>query len=247
MGKSTPSYSGVVPLYICHKQQLTDLPMNRREAIKLLASLGAVALLPRGILQAPVSSREFHFVGLGGGGCNALENIHKKGVRAKYTCVTNPLRPHLPPDVEFVRFVPPACFDRNYMDSISKQSFDAAALPGPEIQHIFRDDSTYVLLAALGGYTGSKLVRELAEYLVLKNKRFIIICSAPFSFEGKVNIALAERIKEQLRPLPDFHCFDLQSLREIHGNMTLSDAFAKADEQFYDIFMANSGQLSICA
>ena len=216
--------------------------MNRREALKVLASLGAIALLPNRIYTESVNSQEFHFVGLGGGGCNALENIRSKGVRAKYTCVTNPIRPHLPKDVEFIKFVTPTCFDRKEMGSLSYGNIEDHTALDSQIKNVFSADSFFILLTALGGYTGTKLTRELAEHLIVNNKHFMIICSTPFKFEGKMNISIAEKVREQLTPLPNFHCFELGSLREVHGNMKLSEAFSKADEQFYSIFKGNVGQ-----
>jgi len=216
--------------------------MNRREALKVLASLGAIALLPSGIYPESFKTKELHFVGLGGGGCNALENIRSNGVRAKYTCVTNPARPHLPIDVEFIRFATPACFDKKERGSLSSVNLDDHTVLGFQIKKVFSEDSFYILLAALGGYTGTKLTREVAEHLIVNNKRFMIICSTPFKFEGKMNISLAEKVKDQLKPLPNFLCFELEGLREIHGNMKLSEAFAKADEQFYSIFKENVAQ-----
>jgi hypothetical protein len=35
---------------------------------------------------------------------------------------------------------------------------------------------------------------------------------------------------------PNFIYFNLQSVREGYGNMTLGDAFQKVDERFYEIF-----------
>lgn len=213
--------------------------MNRREAIKVLASLGAIALLPSRIYPESFKTKEFHFVGLGGGGCNALENIRSKYVRAKYTCITNPARPHLPEDVEFVKFVTPACFNWQEKGSLTSVNLDDYTALGSHVKMVFSEDSFYILLAALGGHTGTKLTKELAEHLIVNNKRFMIICSTPFKFEGKMNRSLAEKVKEQLKHLPNFHCFELERLRDIHGNMNLSEAFSKADERFYSIFSEN--------
>jgi len=168
-------------------------------------------------------------VGLGGGGCNALEHIHKKGIKAKYTCITNPKRPNLPSEIEFIKFDSP---EKNYLfDELE----DVISLT-PEIKNAFKDDVTYILLAAFGGYTGTNLTRELSKHLSKSNRMFMTICSMPFQFEGKRRNTLANRTKNILEHSPNFKWFNLDMIREIHGDMVLSKAFAKADEQFYIIY-----------
>lgn len=206
--------------------------MNRREAIKTLTALSVIAILPKIIFSANPTTSKIHFVGLGGGGCNALEHIYKKGVKAKYTCITSPTRPHLPLEIKFIRFDSPK-------EHFSTDDFEDYFSLSTEIENVFRNDSTYILMAGFGGYTGTNLTRELSKYLSKRNKKFMVICSMPFQFEGRGRNSFALRTKKELDYYPNFKCFDLEMIREIHGDMVLSKAFAKADEQFYTIFKNN--------
>ena len=74
--------------------------MNRREAIKGLTTWGAMAIFPNlfpcgNVAGKTGAKRPIHFVGLGGAGSNVLEHIHKKGIEARYTCITTPPRNYL--------------------------------------------------------------------------------------------------------------------------------------------------------
>ena len=43
----------------------------------------------------------------------------------------------------------------------------------------------YIIIAGLGGYTGTYITEEVAKLLKIGNKTFSIICSMPFNVEGK--------------------------------------------------------------
>jgi cell division protein FtsZ len=200
--------------------------MNRRELLKTLTVLGVAGLFPDNPYTSRPAARSVHFVGLGGGGCNALEHIHGKGVKARYTYITHPERPALPAGIRFISADPAQV---NHLLQEPETFFSQS----PAIENVFTEDATYILLAALGGDTGTTLVRELSRYLSKRGKSFMAICSTPFQFEGKRRIRLAEQAKGILEHSPNFRWFSLEAIRETHGNMLLSKAFALADEQFF--------------
>lgn len=51
--------------------------MNRRKAIKGLTAIGALSVLPFNYLFPKLEDKPLHFIGLGGGGSNALEYIYE--------------------------------------------------------------------------------------------------------------------------------------------------------------------------
>lgn len=209
--------------------------MNRREALKTLTTLSALSLMPKIIFPNTPTTSKIHFVGLGGAGCNVLEHIHKKGIKAKCTCITSPERLHLPIETTFIKFESPN--RKNIYDV-----FEAYFSLSTEIENVFKDDSTYILMAGFGGNTGTNLTRELSKHLSKRNKKFMTICSMPFSFEGSNGIRFAQRTKNILEHSPNFKCFEMDRIREIYGDMSLWKAFSKADEQFYKIFKDNNNQ-----
>ena len=136
-------------------------------------------------------NKRIHFIGLGGAGCNALEYIYRQGIKANYTSITYPERPHLPPDVHF-----------NAYARISKwHLFEAGTL--------FNENCRYILLAGLGGDTGSYLVEELTPLLWVQNKEFLILCSSPFSFEGNQRRIIAAGVKTKFQSMSNFVQFYL--------------------------------------
>jgi len=160
-------------------------------------------------------SKPIHFIGLGGAGCNALEYIHQQGIKAKYTGISYLERPHLPKDIHFITFVRQSKW----------QLFDGSKL--------FTQHCRYILLAGLGGNTGSYLVEELTQLLKARHIEFLTICSFPFSLEGNQRRITAEKVKTRFESTVNFICFDLNFIIRTWGDQTLSSAFEKADQQFY--------------
>jgi cell division GTPase FtsZ len=160
-------------------------------------------------------TRQLHFIGLGGGGCNAVEYVHSKGIQATYTCISYPERPSLPSDIHFSTFA-----RHNKWDL-----FDGYDL--------VRKNRRYVLLAGLGGKTGTYLVEEFILLLQYQNRNFLTICSLPFAFEGYQRRTIANGVRTKFQSMNNFICFDLNSIVKHWGDMTLTDAFEKADERFF--------------
>ena len=113
-------------------------------------------------------------------------------------------------------------------------------LPGnsiPEtVRQVFIHDHKYVLLAGLGGFTGTSLAVQLTHWLKETNREFITICSLPFHFEGQNRSSYAEDAMEKLQAIPNFKHYRLETLRRKYGNMTIKDAFEKANENFYMVY-----------
>lgn len=160
-------------------------------------------------------SKPIHFIGLGGAGCNALEYIHQQGIKAKYTGISYPERLCLPRTIQFIPFIRESKWDM----------FDGSKL--------FTNKCRYILLAGLGGDTGTYLVEALTHQLVTRHIQFLTICSFPFSLEGNQRRITAEKVKTRFESSLSFICFDLNFLIRTWGDQTLSSAFEMADQQFY--------------
>ncbi len=249
--------------------------MNRREAIKGLTTWGAMAIFPNlfptgDVAGKTTATRPLHFVGLGGAGCNVLEHIHKKGIDAKYTCITTPPRNNLSAGINFIDYSPFGVNNGNENNPTNHASgrgqvpeitsnminslilmdrmpegkdgkedctgpIPGSGIPGP-VRQVFSHDHKYVLLAGLGGFTGTSLAVQLTPWLKETNKEFITICSLPFHFEGLKRRSYAENAMEKLQAIPNFSHYRLETLRRKYGDITIKDAFEKADEDFYRIY-----------
>ena len=204
--------------------------MNRRRAIKTLTALAAVVCFPKFDLLSKPGPLNLHFIGLGGAGSNIIEHIHKKGIKARYTCITSPERPYLPADIEFIQFGPAGHDYHNY--KVEMKDIEIS----DDIQNLFKGDSMFVLFAGFGGTTGTNLTRQLSAMLQRNNKQFVVIYTMPFNFEGPSRKSFALKAKQSMDGIFNVHSFNLEVIRQNYGNVTLNVAFQKADEHCYQLF-----------
>ncbi len=220
--------------------------LNRRKAIKRVASLGIAVMITLEGITDFLKYSNIHFVGLGGEGCNSLEYIFSRGIKAHYTCITTPVRQNLSKDISFVHYN----VDDYLKNEINLSNHINHKYPGiqkylkddwendeikltNEIKNIFSSKQKYILLAGLGGYTGTKLCLSLFDYLTRLNKDFHIIGTYPFTFEGKKLNNYATRCAEQLSRSGRFSGLHLEDLRKKYGNVLLREAFQLANEEIY--------------
>ena len=212
--------------------------MNRRRAIKTLTALAAVICFPKFELLSKPGPLNLHFIGLGGAGCNIIEHIHKKGINARYTCITIPERPHLPADIEFIQLGPAEHDYHNYQAELKDLEISG------EVKNLFDCDSMFVLFAGFGGTTGTNLTRQLSAILHQNNKKFMVIYTMPFNFEGVSRNAFALKTKQAIDGISNVHSFNLEVIRHNYGNVKLNVAFQKADEHCYQLFRKNVPEYS---
>ncbi len=193
-------------------------------------------------LFAPKEKR-IHIIGLGGAGCNTAKYFYNKGgVNASYTCISNSARKDLP-EAFLLEEYHIYSKEKRLQIMISKVRVAAenmkpdlpTTLPQPIAERL-ASNSRFILLVGLGGLTGSYLVKEIAGLLKKGNKDFAIICSLPFNFEGEIRNSYANMVKDELYGLPNFHCYLNESIRKKYGNLRMSAAFEKADEEVFKVF-----------
>ena len=169
-----------------------------------------------------------HLVGIGGGGCNVLEYALKQNFKAEYTFITSPIRKHLPSDVKFIEFASP----NNYFFDFSWINRNIEI---PEsIRSIIKAKQKTIYTAGLRGFTGSLLVRAIIQKLLNDYKANIslhhFVLSTPFKNEGSRSIINALAIAKQISNYPNINLYSIEDLRSSSGDITISEAFLKADE-----------------
>jgi hypothetical protein len=92
-----------------------------------------------------------HFIGIGGGGVRAMKHIQKKGIIAKFTCINFPEQPLVKSEIINSKYEP-----FHYEKKDKEHS-----ILDVETKTIFALNSNYVLLAQLGGYEETKMIKEL--------------------------------------------------------------------------------------
>lgn len=186
--------------------------------------------------------KKIHVIGLGGAGCNTAKYFCNKGVNATYTCMSNAERKDLPEAFLFAEYHIYS-EEKRLQIIIGKVRVDfenmkpdlPTALPLPIAERL-NSNSRFILLVGLGGLTGSYLVRDIADLLKKDNREFAIICSLPFNFEGEIRNSCANMVKDKLSGLPNFHYYLNENMREKYGNLRISEAFDKTDEEVLKMF-----------
>ncbi|MEM9894784.1 MAG: cell division protein FtsZ [Bacteroidota bacterium] len=171
-------------------------------------------------------------VGVGGGGSNAVNHMHSLGIK----------------DVEFV-----VCnTDHQALESSSvptklqigtnltsglgaganpEKGKNAALESKEEIRDLLSQDTKMIFITAgMGGGTGTGAAPIIAQVASELDILTVGIVTAPFAFEGKKKMGAAEEGIKELKKYCDTVLVIMNDkLREIYGNLSISEAFAQAD------------------
>lgn len=171
-------------------------------------------------------------VGVGGGGSNAVNHMYGLGIK----------------DVEFV-----VCnTDHQALDTSPvpsklqigvsltsglgaganpEQGRNAAVESKEDIRDLLAQDTKMVFITAgMGGGTGTGAAPIIAQVAKELDILTVGIVTAPFAFEGKKKMKAAEDGIRELKKYCDTVIVIMNDkLREIYGNLSISEAFAQAD------------------
>lgn len=205
--------------------------MKRRELIKGLGALGAAMVItPRILTAGNPTNVPLHFVGLGQGGTNAMVHIYKKGIVAKYSCITGPYVSHLKPEMEYLFFETPQDYRINGIHY--KIPLDLT----PEMKALFSENHRYIILTGLGSSVGTGLISSLIDFMITERKSYFAICSLPPKNEGRSKREYAEQKKAEIEGLTNVAFFDQHAIREEFGPLPVKETFEIGNELFYKQF-----------
>ncbi|MBK6345965.1 MAG: hypothetical protein IPF68_08485 [Bacteroidales bacterium] len=189
------------------------------------------------------TKNEAHIIGLGSGGTNAAKYIWNQWEKGRFTMINDLDNADIPDGINLIPFQSPKIrmFSGKQRDFYIPDMEQALEMPD-ELTGLFRENCRFVLLAGLGGYTGTMMAEALSLMLHKEQKDFLTICSMPFSFEGRNRLTIAREAMERMKVIHNCHFFELDMLRNDHVNMALSEAFPVADSHFYKI-LQESGLL----
>jgi cell division protein FtsZ len=171
-------------------------------------------------------------IGVGGGGSNAVNHMFKQGIKGVDFVVCNTDKQAL--DVSPVSH-------RIQLGASLAKGLGAGAIPEmgrnsaletiDEIRKYLADGTQMVFITAgLGGGTGTGAAPIIAQVAREMGILSVGIVTMPFTFEGKKRKQQAEAGLEEMKKYVDtllVICND--KLREIYGNLKMSEAFAHAD------------------
>ncbi len=172
-------------------------------------------------------------IGVGGGGSNAVNHMYGQGIKDVEFVVVNT-------DAQALKSSPVPLrlqLGANLTEGLGaganpEQGRNAALESHEEIRELLADNTKMVFITAgMGGGTGTGAAPVVAKIAKELNILTVGIVTAPFMFEGKKKMAVAQAGIEALRENCDTVLVILNDkLREIYGNLAIRTAFSKADD-----------------
>lgn len=172
-------------------------------------------------------------LGVGGGGSNAVTHMHSQGITGVDFIICNTDQQALemsgvPNKVQLGATLT----EGRGAGSIPEVGKNSAIETIDDIKEILAKGTQMVFITAgMGGGTGTGAAPIIAQAAREMGILTVGIVTIPFSFEGKRRKQQADQGLEELRQNVDtllVICND--RLREMYGNLKISDAFAKADD-----------------
>lgn len=171
-------------------------------------------------------------VGVGGGGSNAVNHMYSLGIKDVEFVVCNTDHQALESSAVPVKLQ----IGTNLTSGLGaganpEKGKDAALESKEEIRDLLAQDTKMIFITAgMGGGTGTGAAPVIAQVARELDILTVGIVTAPFLFEGKKKMAAAEEGIRELKKYCDTVIVIMNDkLREIYGNLSISEAFGKAD------------------
>ncbi|WP_028295542.1 cell division protein FtsZ [Olivibacter sitiensis] len=172
-------------------------------------------------------------IGVGGGGGNAVNHMYRQGISGVdfIICNTDAQALELSPIPNKVQLgasltegmgagADPSVGENSAIESIE----DIKRMLGTNTKMLF-------ITAGMGGGTGTGASPVLAKAAKEMDILTVAIVTTPFAFEGKRRRTQADEGLDELKKYVDSYLvISNDRLREIFGNLTITSAFAKADD-----------------
>ncbi|MDX1628319.1 MAG: cell division protein FtsZ [Fulvivirga sp.] len=171
-------------------------------------------------------------IGVGGGGSNAVNHMFNQGIKDVEFVVCNTDSQALKSSSVPYKLQIGANLTEGLGAGANPEVGKNAALESKEdIRDLLGSDTKMVFITAgMGGGTGTGAAPVIAKIAKEMDILTVGIVTAPFAFEGKKKTAQAELGINLLRESCDTVLVILNDkLREIHGNLSIGNAFAQAD------------------
>ena len=171
-------------------------------------------------------------IGVGGGGSNAVNHMHRQGIKGVdfIVCNTDAQALEISPVPTKIQLGMSLTEGRG-AGSIPEIGKNAAIENIDEIRKLLVNTKMVFITAGMGGGTGTGAAPIIAQTAKDMGILTVGIITIPFAFEGKKRKQQADDGIEQLKNSVDsilIICND--KLREMYGNLKLSEAFSHADD-----------------
>lgn len=183
---------------------------------------------------APVSSSIIMVVGVGGGGSNAVNHMFKLGITDVSFMVCNTDRQALERSPIPTKIRLGETLTEGLGAGNKPERGRAAAQESlEEIKEVFREKNIKMVFvtAGMGGGTGTGAAPVIAKAAKEMGILTVAIVTIPFKTEGRRRIMQAiEGIEEIRHNVDSLLVVNNENIHEIYGELTLSEAFGKADD-----------------
>ena len=172
-------------------------------------------------------------IGVGGGGSNAVNHMHKLGIRGVDFVICNTDSQALDgSDVECKIKLGENLTQGRGAGNVPQKGKESAQENIDEIKAMLAEDTKMAFITAgMGGGTGTGAAPVIAQTAKEMGILTIGIVTIPFRFEGQRRLNQAiEGIQEINEHVDSLLVISNEKLREIHGNLTISEAFSQADD-----------------
>ena len=172
-------------------------------------------------------------IGVGGGGSNAVNHMYKQGIVGVDFIVCNTDKQSL--DISPVPYkiqLGPSLTEGRGAGAIPEIGKNAAVENIDEIRDLLSNNTKMVFVTAgMGGGTGTGAAPVISQVAKEMGILTVGIVTVPFNFEGRKRKQQAEEGLEAMRKNVDtLLVINNERLREITGNLTVSNAFSQADD-----------------
>ncbi|MDG1331114.1 MAG: cell division protein FtsZ [Crocinitomicaceae bacterium] len=184
--------------------------------------------LPKGESQSIIK-----VIGVGGGGGNAVNHMYDMGIKGVdfVVCNTDLQALEISPVPHKIQLGPSLTEGRG-AGSLPEIGKNAAVENIEEIREYLSKDTKMVFVTAgMGGGTGTGAAPVIAQVAKELGVLTVGIVTVPFNFEGRKRRIQAEEGLEAMRNSVDtLLVINNERLREITGNLSITDAFSQADD-----------------
>lgn len=181
----------------------------------------------------PERSSIIKVIGVGGGGSNAVNHMYKKGIKDVNFVVCNTDSQALLSSPVAVKLqLGDALTEGRGAGSRAEIGREAAMESMERIKEVLSSNTNMVFITAgMGGGTGTGAAPVIARAAREMGILTVAIVTIPFRFEGpeRINQAISG-INELKDHVDSLLVINNEKLREIYGNLKISNAFEKADD-----------------
>jgi cell division protein FtsZ len=181
----------------------------------------------------PERSSIIKVIGVGGGGSNAVNHMYRKGIQDVNFVVCNTDAQALQSSPVAVKLqLGDALTEGRGAGSKAEIGREAAMESLDRIKEVISSNTNMVFITAgMGGGTGTGAAPVIAKAAKEMGILTVAIVTIPFRFEGpeRINQAI-EGINELKDHVDSLLVINNEKLREIYGNLKVSNAFEKADD-----------------